>query len=96
MQGASVQEQRGLQGLREVMLPAPALPSVKQQVSIVLARQREPLLAREVQERMLLNFAAESVPTAAEVRAVLKDGSEFVQPHRYRWEFGREAGPSKQ
>lgn len=31
-------------------LPAPEAPTAKQQVAIVLARQREPLLAREVQE----------------------------------------------
>ena len=93
MEGALAQEQRGLAGLREVILPAPAVPSVKQQVAIVLARQREPLLAREVQEQMLTLVSGELVPTVAEVRAVLKDGSEFVQPERYRWQFGREAEP---
>lgn len=91
MSGASAQEQRGLQGLREVMLPAPAQPSVKQQVAIVLARQRSPLLAREVQEHMLRDFPRELVPSVAEVRTALKDGSEFVQSERYRWQFGRQA-----
>jgi len=84
LNGAALQEQRGLQGLREVMLPAPAQPSVKQQIGIILARQREPLLA---------HFRSELVPTVAEVRSMLKDGSEFVQPERYRWQFGRAAGP---
>ena len=84
MQAAAVQEQRGLRGLREVMLPAPVTPTPKQQVAIVLARQREPLLAREVQERMLRHFPREVVPTVAEVRTVLQEGSEFVQPERYR------------
>lgn len=46
MSGAAAQEQRGLRGLQEVMLPAPAVPSVKQQVAIVVARERDPLLAR--------------------------------------------------
>jgi hypothetical protein len=66
--------------------------TVKQQVAIVLARQREPLLATEIQERMLRHFSAEQVPAVSEARAVLKDGSEFVQPERYRWQFGRRAG----
>jgi hypothetical protein len=90
--GATAQEQRGLQGLREVMLTAPARPSIRQQVAIVLARQRTPLLAREIQAHMLGDFPRELVPSVAEVRAALKDGSEFVQPERYRWRFGRQAG----
>jgi hypothetical protein len=75
---AAAQEQRCLRGIREVMLQGPATPSPKQQVAIVLAREREPLLAREIQEQMLDHFAAKSVPTVREVRAVVKDGSEFV------------------
>jgi hypothetical protein len=47
-----------------------AAPSLKQQVAIVLARQRDPLLAREVPEQMPTHFAAEWVPTVAEVRTV--------------------------
>jgi hypothetical protein len=92
-QQAIALEQRGLEGVREAILPAPAVPTHEQQVAIVLARQREPLLAREIQERMQRHFPAELVPTVAEVRAVLKDGSEFIQPERYRWQFGREAAP---
>ena len=92
MKEATMQEQRGLRGLREVMLPAPVTPTPKQQVAIVLARRREPLLAREAQERMLLHFPGELVPTVAEVRTMLQEGSEFVQPERYRWQFGRTAG----
>jgi len=90
---AATQEQRGLTGLREVMLPGPMQPSVKQQAAIILARQCEPLLAREIQERMPMFFADELVPTVAQVRSVLKDSPEFVQPERYRWQFGRLAGP---
>jgi len=93
MNSAALQEQRGLRGLREVMLPGTMQPSVKQQTAIILARQREPMLAREVQERMLPHFTSELIPTVAEVRNVLKDSSEFVQPERYRWQFGRLAGP---
>jgi hypothetical protein len=93
LNSAAVQEQRGLRGLREAMLLRPGQPSVKEQTAIILARQRAPLLAREVQEQMLGQFANEFVPTVAEVRAALKDNSEFVQPERYRWQFGRRAGP---
>jgi hypothetical protein len=85
MSGAATQEQRGIRGLREVMLPPPASPSVRQRVAIVVARQREPMLAREVQERLLAHFPREPAPTVTEVRAVLKEGPEFVQAERYRW-----------
>jgi len=93
LNSAATQEQRGLRGLRQVMLPAPAQPSARQQTAIILARQQEPLLAREVQERMLAHFARDLVPTVAEVRDTLKDSSEFVQPERYRWQLGRIAEP---
>jgi len=53
----------------------------------------EPLLAREVQQRLLRLFSDDCVPTVAEIRAALRDGPEFVQPERYRWQFGREDGP---
>jgi hypothetical protein len=86
---AALLRQRGLAGLREVLLPAPTAPSVKQQTAIILARQREPLLAREIQAHMLKHFASELVPTVNELRALLTDNSEFVQPERYRWQFGR-------
>jgi hypothetical protein len=56
------QEQRGLAGLHEVILPAPAAPTPKQQVAIVLARQGEPLLAREVRELIEEYFPAGTVP----------------------------------
>jgi predicted nucleic acid-binding protein len=87
--------QRGLAGLREVLLSAPTAPNVKQQTAIILARQREPLLAREVQAHMLNHFASELVPTVSEVRTVLSGSPEFVQPERYRWQFGRMVGPQK-
>ncbi len=90
---AAAQERRGLQGIREVMLPSPAAPPVKQQAAIVLARQREPLLAREVQERMLAHFPAEIVPAVTEIRTVLKDSPEFISYERSRWQFGREGAP---
>jgi hypothetical protein len=93
LNSAALREQHGLRGLREVMLPVLAQPSVKQQTAIILARQREPLLAREVQEHMLAHFASEHVPTVTEIRSTLKRSSEFIQPERYRWQFGRLAGP---
>jgi hypothetical protein len=93
MERSAALEWRGLAGLREVLLAALPEPDVKQQAAIVLARQDEPLLAKEVQERLLRHFPSERVPTVPEIRAALKDGPEFVQPERYRWQFGREAGP---
>jgi hypothetical protein len=93
LEEAHAQEQQGLSGLQPVLLPALEAPSTKQQVAIVLSRQQEPLLAREVQELIAARFTAELVPTATEVRAALRDGSEFYQPERYRWQFGREARP---
>jgi hypothetical protein len=95
MEAASAQEQRGLQGLREVILPAIQVPTIKQQVAIVLARQDEPVLAREVQALVRGSFQSLEVPTLAEVRGVLADSPEFVQPERYRWQIGRLAGPRR-
>lgn len=89
---ANAQEQQGLQELREVILAAPAEPSIKQQIAMMLARQRGPLLAREVQDLVQEYFPGDVV-TVAEVRAVLREGTEFVPFERYRWQFGREAGP---
>jgi predicted nucleic acid-binding protein len=48
---------------------------------------------REVQQRLLRLFPDDRVPTVAGIRAALRDGPEFVQPERCRWQFGREAGP---
>jgi hypothetical protein len=93
MEVAMARERRGLEGLREVILPAPDAPTVKQQVAIVLARQRDPLLAREIHEHIRAHFPDDLVPTVGEVRTVLSDDSEFVRPERYRWQFGRQAGP---
>jgi hypothetical protein len=94
-QRAAEQERRGIQRIREVMLPAPTAPPLKQQIAIVLARQAQPLLAREVQEQMLAHFAPDIVPALAEIRNVLKDEPEFVCQERDRWQFGREAGPKR-
>ena len=93
MERSAALEQHGLAGLREILLAALPDPDVKQQAAILLARHDEPLLAREVQERLLRHFPSERVPMVTEIRAALKDGSEFVQPERYRWQFGRGAGP---
>jgi hypothetical protein len=59
----------------------------------MLARDDGPLLAREVQERLLRFFPDDHVATLTEIRAALRDGPEFIQPDRYRWQFGRAAGP---
>lgn len=44
---------------------------------------------------MLPKFSAELVPTVSEIRGVLGDGSEFVQPVRYRWQFGRQVSGAR-
>ncbi len=93
MERSAALEQHGIAGLREILLAALPEPDVKQQAAIVLARHDEPLLAREVQQRLLRLFPDDRVPTVTEIRAALRDGPEFVQPDRYRWQFGREAGP---
>ena len=93
MERSATLEQRGIAGLRQTLLAAPPEPDAKQQAAIVLARHDEPLLAREVQQRALRLFPGDRVPTVTELRAALRDGPEFVQPERYRWRFGREAGP---
>lgn len=90
---ATAQERRGLEGLREVMLPTPPKASVKQQAAIVLARQPGPLLAREIQEHMLEHFPPGTVAPVPEIRSVLRDSPEFVSSERYRWQFGRQAAP---
>jgi hypothetical protein len=59
----------------------------------MLARYDEPLLAREVQQRLLRFFPDDSVATVTEIRTALRDSPEFTQHDRYRWQFGRGAGP---
>jgi hypothetical protein len=90
MERSAALEQHGIAGLREILLAALPEPDVKQQAAIVLARNGEPLLAREVQQRLLRLFPDDRVPMVTEIRAALKDGPEFTQPERYRWQFGRE------
>lgn len=93
MERSAALEQHGIAGLREILLAALPEPDVKQQAAIVLARSDEPLLAREVQQRALRLFPGDRVPAVTELRTALRDGPEFVQPERYRWQFCREAGP---
>jgi len=90
---ALIEERLGREGLRQVIVPALAEPSLKQQIAIVLARQTEPLLAKEVQALMQSSFSDEMVPTITEVRNVLSDNTEFFQAERHRWQFGRQAAP---
>jgi hypothetical protein len=92
-QRSAALEQHGIAGLREILLAALPEPDVKQQAAIMLARHGEPLLAREVQQRLLRFFPDDRVATVTEIRAALRGGSEFTQPDRYRWQFGRAAGP---
>lgn len=89
----AAQEQRGIEGLRNVILPAPAQPTIRQQVAITLARQNVPLLAAEVHELIQEHFSDEPAVSVQDVRAVLEEGSEFVRVQRYRWQLGREVSP---
>ncbi|WP_369042475.1 hypothetical protein [Streptomyces sp. Midd1] len=89
----AAQEQRGIESLRKVILPAPARPTIRQQVAITLARQNEPLLAAEVHELIQVHFPDEPEASVRDVRAALEEGTEFVRVQRYRWQLGREVGP---
>ncbi|MFJ2006709.1 PIN domain-containing protein [Streptomyces chartreusis] len=95
LEAARTQERRGVQKLREVILAAPSRPTIRQQVAITLARQTEPLLASEVNERLNRHFPDEPAVSVQAVRTVLEDGSEFVRVQRYRWQLGREVAPRK-
>lgn len=44
----------------------------------MLARRDEPLLAREVQQRLRRFFPDDRVAILTEIRAALRDGSEFT------------------
>lgn len=89
----AAQEQRGIESLRKVILPAPTQPTIRQQVAITLARQNESLLAAEVHELIQEHFPDELMATLQEVRTVLEEGTEFVRVQRYRWQLGREVAP---
>jgi hypothetical protein len=93
MERSAALEQHGIAGLREILLAALPEPDVKQQAAIMLARHDEPLLAGEVQQRLLRFFPDDRVAAVTEIRAALRDGSEFTQPERYPWQPGRAAGP---
>ncbi len=88
-----MQEQQGIAGLRNVTLPAPSQPTLRQQVAIALARQTQPRLATEVRELIYEHFPDEPAVSVKKVRAVLDGGSEFVRVQRHRWQLGREAVP---
>jgi hypothetical protein len=67
MERSTALDQHGIAGLRDVLLAALPEPDVKQQAAIVLARRDEPLLAREVQQRLLGRFPADRVPALTEL-----------------------------
>lgn len=92
LEQAYEQERAAACQLKELLYPASSPPTAKQQVATILARKRQPLLAREVQGLIEVHFK-EDVPTVTEVRHILQDGSEFAQPERHRWQLGRQAGP---
>lgn len=86
-------QQRGLAGLREILLDALPDPDVKQQAATVLATGMNHCSRRRSRSACSDTSRASAVPAVTEIRAALKDGSEFVRPERYRRQFGREAGP---
>lgn len=92
MEQAHEQERTAMLQLKELLCAASCPPTPKQQVATILARNREPLLAKEVQGLIEVYFE-DNVPTVTEVRNILCNGSEFFQPERYRWQLGRQAGP---
>ncbi|WP_328750563.1 PIN domain-containing protein [Streptomyces sp. NBC_00285] len=89
----TAREQRGIAGLRDVILPAPSQPTLRQQVAIALARQPQPVLATEVRGLIYDHFPDEPAVSVQVVRSVLEEGSEFVQVQRNRWQLGREVAP---
>ena len=94
MAEAAAREQAGVRGLKGLMLQPATPPTLKQQVATVLARTREPLLAREVHELIERHFDG-PLPTADSVRAVLRTSPEFRQRGPYRWELGRIRDPRR-
>jgi hypothetical protein len=92
LEEARNQEAAGATALRQVLMPGPVEPSLKQRVASVLARQDEPLLAHEIGALVEAGFPRHVVPTVAAVRAELQAGTEFVQCG-HRWEFGRRMQP---
>jgi hypothetical protein len=80
-------------GLTRAMWRPSSPPCAKQMVCTILSRASEPMLAGEVHELMLDQFGEDVVPPLREVRAILRSGSEFAQPERCRWQFGRPAEP---
>lgn len=93
MAEAMARQHVGERQLNEVMFQPAKSSTLKQQVATVLARTREPLLAREVQGRIEMQFIEQRTPFVAEVWAVLREGSEFTQPDRHRWQLGRLCDP---
>ncbi len=85
-------EWRGIQILQGVILPQPENPSIKQQVSIILARHATPLLAQEIHDAIEGRFPT-ALPNVRELRRVLEGNSAFVRVDSDRWQFGGEAGP---
>jgi hypothetical protein len=92
MNRADAREEEAIRELKGLMFQ-PTAPTVKQQVATVLARSREPLLAKELHQTVEEVFISDAIPTLAEVRGTLKDSSEFVVVERYRWQLGGLAGP---
>jgi hypothetical protein len=84
----------GLAGINTIIYPSPPEElSVRQRVAIVLARSPEPLLAAEVHDLIVDNFADDLAPAVRDVRSALTEGSEFVRVDRSRWQLGREVEP---
>jgi len=71
-------------GQDAAFLPAVAPEKLTEMIS--KTRQRGPAAPPPV-------LPGRPLATVTEIRAALRYGSEFTQPDRYRWQFGRAAGP---
>lgn len=94
MAEAERQDHVGRAGVKEAMCRPGSEVSARQMVATVLARESEPLLAAEVQERMLDLFDGRLVPKVADVREILRRSPEFVRVERYRFQLGRRSRPA--
>jgi hypothetical protein len=80
--------------VRKAEIPGPEPSSLEQQLAAVLARADEPLLAREVQERLLGDADADA-PSVPTIRGTLVNSGLFTSPTRYRWQLGAYRAPRR-
>ena len=94
MERSATLQQHGIAGLREILreilLAALPEPAVKQQAAIVLGQGTTSQCSPgKSSSAPCASSPATASPEVTELRAALRDSPEFVQPERYRWQFGR-------